>query len=154
VPTGNIDFLDFQDGISDSANAVSDAKGRVFVLVHNGGTRSASKVQVHLLWANTRDVWPQLPEGYAELVCQGKPFNNGWRTVGIETLDQVRAGVPQAASFPWPPPDFPSPPSGTNVLALLALVHHSEDPFPGEQRDSYILTRVERKAALKLLSVR
>jgi hypothetical protein len=154
VPAGSIDFLAFQDGISDFADAMRNAKGRVFVLVHNRGTRPASKLLVVLLWANTRDGLPPLPEGYDEAVRQGKPFNNDWRTIGIETLNDVRAGVPQVAGFPWPPPDFPEPPSGTEVLGLLALVHHADDPFVSPQRDSNILARVERKAAMKLLSVR
>jgi hypothetical protein len=151
-PETPISFLEFQDGLTDASDAVLLDPGCVYVQVHNRGTQPADKVQVMLLWANTQVGLPYLPEGFQQLVQTGQPVNNDWKTIGIQTLNNVRAGVPQVVAFPWPPNELSAIPPGNNGLGLLALVHHEMDKFSATQLNSNTLARVNCMVAMRLLT--
>lgn len=161
-PVGRcLDVVDWSDRLTDEAAAVPThtwpVVTRVHVLVHNRGPRWANAVRVHLLLAAGHSgALPQLPEGYRVQVQDGRAITgNGWATVGIATLGEVRDGLPAVATFDLPSTLLPAPGAlpGAAAQTLLALVHHGDDPFLNPERVPETLCDAERKAARRHLTV-
>jgi hypothetical protein len=159
--TGTIDFHQFVDTLTDdfqnvATHATANIITRVFVQVHNRGVLQADNVRVMLLLANASAGLPALPSGYEVNVRNGMPINNAnWRTVGIETLSDVRVGFPKIAAFNLPSSFLPPPANlaGNQHQCVLALVHHADDQFTNTQTHVDTLSQEDRKAAHKNLTV-
>jgi hypothetical protein len=158
---GTIDFLQFDDTLTDdfrnvATHATANITTRVYVQVHNRGVVRADGVRVMLLLANASAGLPALPAGYDTNVRNGLPINTpDWRTVGIATINDLRAGFPQVAAFNLPSTMLPPPANlaGNQHQCLLALVHHPSDQFTSTQVIVDPLSRDDRKAAHRNLTV-
>ncbi len=159
--TGEIDFLQFVDELSDdfqnvATHATDNIRTRVYVQVHNRGVVPADNVRVMLLLANASAGLPALPNGYEVNVRTGMPINNmNWRTVGFAMVDDVRPGFPKVATFNLPSTMLPPPASlaGNQHQCVLALLHHPTDQFTTSQTDVRQLSVDDRKTAHKNLTV-
>ena len=159
--TGTIDFYEFVDKLSDDSrnvatHATETITTRVYVQVHNRGVTRADDVRVMLLLSNASAGLPALPAGYETDVQNGTPINNAsWRTVGIESVDDVRAGFPKIASFNLDSSMLPPPANlaGNDHHCVLALVHHSADRYTATETNTDLNSLQERKAAHKNLKV-
>lgn len=159
--TGDIDFHDFVDKLSDdfqnvATHAAATIVTRVYVQVHNRGVVPADNVRVMLLLANASAGLPPLPPGYESNVHSGTPINTAhWSTVGITTVNGVRAGFPKIAAYNLPSSMLPPPASlsGNDHHCVLAIVHHADDPFTSTTTMTDTLSRTDRKAAHKNLRV-
>jgi hypothetical protein len=108
------------------------------------------------LLANASAGLPALPAGYDVNVRNGTPISSpDWQTIGIATLDDVRAGFPRIAAFDLTSDRLPPPASlaGNNQHCVLALVHHADDPYLSTQTNTDTNSRAERKAAHKSMTV-
>ncbi len=160
-PGGSLDFYEFVDKLPDEPRGVAfsatpTTETRVHVQVHNRGVRGAGKVRVMLLVANASGALPALPAGYAANVRDGTPITTpDWRTAGVATLDGVRAGYPEIATFALGADLLPPPANLTedNNPCVLALVHHEADPYVSTETRTDVNTLEERKAAHKNLKV-
>ena len=160
-PTGTIDFLAFQDTLSDdfqnvATHATATITTRVYVQVHNRGVTTADNVRVMLLLANASVALPSLPPALAVNVQSGTPVTTGaWRTVGFDVLNGIRPGAPGIAAFDLTSNLLPPPANlaGNQHHCVLALLHHPSDPFTATQTGTDALSVMERKAAHKNLTV-
>lgn len=158
---GTIDFLQFVGTLTDdfqnvATHATATITTRVYVQVHNRGVTPADNVRVMLLLANASAGLPALPAGFDVNVRNGTPINTlDWRTVGFDTLDDVRVGFPKIAAFNLPSSMLPPPANlaGNQHHCVLALLHHADDQFTNTQTNVDILTRDDRKGAHKNLTV-
>jgi hypothetical protein len=159
--SGTIDFLRFADTLTDdyqnvATHASATIVTRVYVQVHNRGVSAANNVRVMLLLANASAGLPALPAGYDASVRNGLPINTPtWRTVGTVTLNDVRVGFPKIAAFSLPSSMLPQPANlaGNQHQCVLALLHHADDQFTSTQTNVDVLSRDDRKAAHKNLTV-
>jgi photosystem II stability/assembly factor-like uncharacterized protein len=159
--TGAIDLLQFVDTLSDdfqnvATHATANIVTRVYVQVHNRGVIPANNVRVMLLLANASAGLPPLPSGFEVNVRNGLPINTAdWRTVGIDTLNDVRVGFPKIAAFSLPSSMLPPPANlaGNQHQCVLALVHHADDQFTNAQTNVDMLSSGDRKVAHKNLTV-
>jgi hypothetical protein len=159
--TGTIDFLEFVDTLSDdfanvATHATANIVTRVYVQVHNRGVVAADNVRVMLLLARAAAGLPALPAGFDTNVRNGLPINTpDWKTVGIVTINDVRVGFPKIAAFDLPSSMLPTPANlaGNQHQCVLALVHHADDQFTNAQTIVDVLSRDDRKAAHKNLTV-
>ncbi len=160
-PTDTIDFLQFVDTLSDDFQNVATHSSaniltRVYVQVHNRGVTPANNVRVMLLLANISAGLPSLPAGFDVNVRNGLPITTpDWRTVGFDTLNDVRVGFPKIAAFSLPSSMLPPPANlvGNQHQCVLALVHHADDQFTNTLTNVNILSSGDRKAAHKDLTV-
>jgi hypothetical protein len=167
--TGTIDFLQFVDTLTDDFQNVATIQivigpgtklkyiiTRVYVQVHNRGVMPADNVRVMLLLANASMGLPPLPPGFEVNVRNGVPINTAnWRTVGFDTLNDVRVGFPKIAAFNLSSGMLPPPANlaGNQHQCVLALVHHADDQFTNTETRVDVLSNDDRKAALKNLTV-
>ena len=160
-PTDTINFLQFVDTLSDdfehvATHATANILTRVYVQVHNRGVTPANNVRVMLLLTNSSAGLPPLPAGFDVNVRNGLPINTAdWRTVGFDTLNDVRVGFPKIAAFSLPSSMLPPPANlvGNQHQCVLALVHHADDQFSNTLTNVDILSSGDRKAAHKDLTV-
>lgn len=160
-PAGSINFFDFDSTLSDdfqnvATHATVTITTRVYVQVHNRGITPANNVRVMLLLANASAALPALPPGYASNVQSGTPITTAsWKTVGFDTLNDVRPGAPKIARFNLTSNLLPLPANlaGNQHHCVLALVHHPSDQFVATQTVTDSLSIGERKAAHKNLTV-
>jgi hypothetical protein len=158
---GSIDFLQFVDTLTDdfqnvATHATATITTRVYVQVHNRGVTPADNVRVMVLLANASAGLPALPAGFDVNVRNGTPINTpDWRTVGFDTVNDVRVGFPKIAAFNLPSSMLPPPANlaGNQHHCVLALLHHADDQFTNTQTNVDILTRDDRKGAHKNLTV-
>jgi hypothetical protein len=159
--TGTIDFLQFVDTLTDdfqnvATHATANIITRVYVQVHNRGVMQADNVRVMLLLANASMGLPPLPPGFEVNVRNGVPVNTAnWRTIGFDTLNDVRVGFPKIAAFSLPSSMLPPPANlaGNQHQCVLALVHHADDQFTNTETIVDTLSSGDRKAAHKNLTV-
>jgi hypothetical protein len=159
--TGTIDFLQFVDRLTDdflnvATHATANIITWVYVQVHNRGVIPANNVRVMLLLANASAGLPPLPPGFEVNVRNGVPINTAnWRTIGFDTLNDVRVGFPRIASFSLPSSMLPPPANlaGNQHHCVLALVHHADDQFTNTETRVDTLSNSDRKAAHKNLTV-
>jgi hypothetical protein len=157
--TGVIDFASFPDWLTDQPRfaplySSPTVRQRVYVQVHNRGVARADGVRVMLLAAHPSVGLPPLPEDTAERLHRGEPVEtDAWRTIGIATLDDLRAGMPHIAAFEMTCAHRPPPATlaSENRPTLLALIDHDRDPYPADSTQPDWLGRNERKAAYKNL---
>ncbi|QOD02650.1 hypothetical protein [Pseudarthrobacter sp. BIM B-2242] len=158
---GTINFLDFVDTLSDDSqnvatHATATITTRVYVQVHNRGVVPADNVRVMCLLANASAGLPPLPPGYQTSVQNGTNINtSNWQTLGVVTLNDVRAGFPQIAAFNLTSDKLPPPAnlSGNHHFCVLALLHHQDDPYTSAITNTDVNSVRERKAAHKNLAV-
>jgi hypothetical protein len=156
-----IDFEQFDDELTDdfqnvATHATATIVTRVYVQVHNRGVTKADGVRVMLLLANASSALPNLPTGFAANVQSGTPINTpDWKTVGFDTVDDVRVGFPKIAKFDLLSSMLPPPANlaGNDHHCVLALIHHPQDQFTATQTVTDLLSVGERKAAHKNLKV-
>jgi hypothetical protein len=159
--TDTIDFLQFVDTLTDdfqnvATHATTNIITRVYVQVHNRGVLPANNVRVMLLFANASMGLPPLPPGFDVNVRNGVPINTAnWRTIGFDTLNDVRVGFPKIAAFSLPSSMLPPPANlaGNQHQCVLALVHHANDQFTNTETIVDTLSSGDRKAAHKNLTV-
>lgn len=158
---GTINFLDFVDTLSDDSqnvatHATATITTRVYVQVHNRGVLRADNVRVMCLLANASAGLPPLPSGYQTSVQNGTSINtSNWQTLGVVTLNDVRAGFPQIAAFNLTSDKLPPPANlaGNHHFCVLALLHHADDPYTSAITNTDVNSVRERKAAHKNLAV-
>lgn len=163
TPSPSIDFFQFVDTIQDGSGGVATldpASGtvtnRVYVEVHNRGIVPASTVNVMLLLTDASPGLPTLPSGYTANVEAGTAVGGGFTLVGVQTISNLRVGIPQVAEFPLPSTMLPPPASlpGDSHYCLLALAHSpTQDDFTATQTNVDLLTTGERKVAQKNLHI-
>ncbi len=139
-----------------ATHATANILTRVYVQVHNRGVTPANNVRVMLLLTNSSAGLPPLPAGFDVNVRNGLPINTAdWRTVGFDTLNDVRVGFPKIAAFSLPSSMLPPPANlvGNQHQCVLALVHHADDQFSNTLTNVDILSSGDRKAAHKDLTV-
>jgi hypothetical protein len=165
TPTNQLNFYQFVDAIRDDSQRVATIDpsagtivNRVYVLVHNRGRKLAQQVQVMLLLARktARPHLLRLPPGYAARVRAGHQINTPqWRTIGMQTIREVRAGLPPVAAFDLPSNILPPPENldGNTEHCLLALLHCPTDPFTNDETNVETLISGERKAVFKDIRV-
>jgi len=159
--TGAIDCLSFVDTLTDdfqnvATHTTANITTRIYVQVHNRGVTSASNVRVMLLLANASAGLPSLPVGFDVNVRNGVPINTAsWRTIGFDTLNDVRVGLPKIAVFNLTSSLLPPQASlaGNQHQCVLALIHHADDQFTNTQTNVDLMTSSDRKAAHKNLTV-
>jgi hypothetical protein len=127
-------------------------RSRVYVQVHNRGVLPANDVRVMCLVADCSAGIPALPSDYDANVRDGKPIvTSAWKTLGIVTLNDVRVGFPKVAAFDLMSDQLTA--SGTPIgkydHCVLALIHHSDDPYKSITTDTDKISKEHRKAALK-----
>jgi len=158
---GDIDFYQFTEVLTDdfrdvATHATATITTRVYVQVHNRGVVAADGVRVMLLLANASAGLPSLPAGYETNVQNGIPINTtDWRTIGFDTLDDVRPGAPKIAAFDLTSDMLPPPASlaGNDHHCVLALVHHPADTFDETETHTDTLSKTYPKSAHKNLKV-
>jgi hypothetical protein len=163
TPTSDIDFVVFNDVIIDGSThtatldaALGTVVNRVYVEVHNRGIVDPTSVRVMLLVGNASAGLPALPPGYEANVRNGIPISTAmWQTVGIQTLSNLSAVLPQVAVFRLPSTMLPPPSSlpGQAHYCVLALLHSAEDTFTSVEINTDALTIADRKVALRNLHV-
>lgn len=159
--TGQIDFYDFVDTLSDdfqnvATHETASIATRVYVQVHNRGVVPANGVRVMCLLSNASAGLPALPAGYHTNLQNGTPINTAdWTTLGFATLDDVRVGSPKIAAFTLTSDKLPPPSNltGNDHHCVLALVHHPNDQFTNTETITDNLSLGERKSAHKNLKV-
>src|SRR5215216_3586519 len=159
--TGTINFFQFVDKLTDdfqnvATHATANIITRVYVQVHNRGVVPANNVRVMLLLANASTGLPPLPPGFEVNVRNGIPINTAnWRTIGFDTLNDLRVGFPRIAAFSLPSSMLPPPANlaGNQHHCVLALVHHADDQFTNTETITDTLSSSDRKAAHKNLTV-
>jgi hypothetical protein len=154
-----LEFLRFVDIFSDESQALAftdnnaNVINRVYVQVHNRGSIWAHRIQVMLLIAGeTAGVVPDLPVDFDYYVRRGTPINkNGWRTVGLRNMSDLRSGHPQVTRFELSS-DLLKEMAGAgtpDLFQLLIILHHKDDPFATSTRVFNDLVASERLAASK-----
>lgn len=144
------------DGPLLAAAAGTDAVTHVFVQVHSLGVVPAADVRVSLLLAPNVGAPPSLPAGYETAVLSGDPVEgDGWRTVGTRTVSGVRSGSPRIVRFDVPSSLLPAAGELDDDArsALVAVLHHPDDPYPAAERDPRALSRDRRHVALRTVAV-
>jgi hypothetical protein len=164
TPTNQLDFYQFVDRLKDESDRVvttgedgTAVINRIYVQVHNRGRSPARQVQVMLLLARKAAGEPlRLPPGYGARVRAGHQLNTPqWRTLGVQMLGEVRAGLPLVAAFDLPSNILPEPSEldDSSEHCLLALLHCAADPFAADEIDIETLSSTERKAVFKSLRI-
>lgn len=154
-----LDFLRFVDVLTDESQTLAftdnaaNIVNRVYVQVHNRGRVWSHRIQVMLLIAvETGGAVPDLPEDFDYLVRRGALINrDGWRTVGVRTMSDLRSGHPQVTRFEFLSDMLKelAEPGTPDVFQLLILLHHKDDPFVSSTRVFNDLVANERLAASK-----
>jgi len=157
-----INYLEFEDTLIDDSTIVAthpttNILSRVYVQVHSHGVVLADNVQVMLLISNiASEEAPVLPPAFDNNVREKLAINNSnWKTLGIVKLDNLRVGYPKIVTFELNSNIFSSEITlnRNNSYYLLALVHHTDDPFRNTELNTDSLSKNERKAALKKIRV-
>ncbi|MFN2354430.1 MAG: hypothetical protein ABR512_07895, partial [Desulfopila sp.] len=154
-----LEFLRFVDIFTDESQALAftdnnaNIVNRVYVQVHNRGSAWAHRIQVMLLIAvENAGVVPDLPADYDYYVRRGTPINrDGWRTVGLRNMSDLRSGHPQVTRFELTSDLFKEM-AGTetpDLFQLLVILHHNDDPFASSTRVFNDLVVSERLVASK-----
>lgn len=165
TPTNQIDYFQFVDSIKDDSRRVATAaasepavNNRVYVLVHNRGLTAADGVQIMMLLAEVGAAGsaPDLPPDFAELVRQGHQINTeGWRSLGVQTVDGLRVGSPVVAAFDLPSSVLPDSGELDDHAdhCLLVVLHSADDPYDNDRHVVNALVPGERKVTLHTLRV-
>jgi photosystem II stability/assembly factor-like uncharacterized protein len=162
TPTTSLNFFQFVDVIQDGSGGVATldpsagtVTNRVYVEAHNRGIAEATSVKVMLLLCDASPHLPSLPAGYDANVRAGTAVGAPFTLVGVQTLTNLRVGVPQVAEFPLPSTILPPPASlpGDSHYCLLALLHSMQDQYTATQTNVDLLTVNERKGAQKNLHI-
>lgn len=131
---------------------------RVHVVARNRDVAAADGVRVALLLGPMTAAGPApLPAGFEAVATDGTTVDaDGWKTVGIRTVDGLRAGRPQVVTFDLRSDVLPVAAEADNHdFALLALVHHTDDAFPaGAPTAVTTLVTNERRSALRKVTAR
>ncbi|TKB24675.1 hypothetical protein FCL47_17750 [Desulfopila sp. IMCC35006] len=154
-----LEFLRFVDIFTDESQGLTytdnsaNVINRVYVQVHNRGSAWAHRIQVMLLIAvETGGAVPDLPEDFDYYVRRGTPVNrDGWRTVGLRNMSDLRAGHPRVTRFELSS-DLLKELAGTgtpDLFQLLIILHHKDDPFASSTRVFSDLVESERLVAAK-----
>lgn len=165
APDACVDYLDFSGRLADEAGSAAfdpalepgRVVNHVYVRVHNQGGVWGHGVQVTLLAARLdAGAAPELPNDFDIDVRRGSEAEgNGWQTVGLARVRDVRAGVPAVVRFALSAEFLATfgPLSGGDEFVLLALLHHPGDPFENAERNPATLATGERKTALKKITL-
>jgi len=137
----NINFEQFTNLLEDAKPSPSVKQVRVYVKVHNRGTKAANGVSVMLIASESES---PLPTGFAGDVQDDDQLSSpNWTTLGIQKVNEVRAGFPKVVSFTIA--------ANPNIHCLLALAYSPEDPFNATETNPHKLCFEERKAAMKII---
>ncbi|KWF15206.1 hypothetical protein WL82_28905 [Burkholderia ubonensis] len=136
-PISHVIFDQLQDN---SENLPSTDAALVHVQVHNRSLKPANNVQVWALYANASAGLPPLPGGFVKnFLATGKispsvPSGSAWTPLGPpQTLNDIAAGAPKVASWPWRIPTLAFGLPGHFCLA--AFVHSAASPFSDASPD-------------------
>src|SRR5262249_9414187 len=157
------DFLQFNDVIVDGSQgtatldpSVGTVTNRVYVEVHNRGVVKADQVQVMLLVTKPGVALALLPAGYEANVVAGTDITDAnWQTVGIRTLQNLRAHFPQVAEFNLPSTMLPPPADlpADQHHCTVALLHSPQDVYTNTETSVDALTVADRKVGQRNLQV-
>jgi hypothetical protein len=161
--TNQISAYDFADRVADRGSAGAprnDATGspltyRVYVQVHTRGVRPASGVRVTLLAAPLAGAsTPVLPPGYETMIQRGSGVSTAtWITIGTATLPELRVDGALVAEFDLPTNVVATSAHTDTAFALVALLHHADDPYTNGEVNLEELCLSERRAALRIIRV-
>jgi photosystem II stability/assembly factor-like uncharacterized protein len=157
-----LDFASFSDDRSMIDGSVEFAQGlmneraprgqtvRVYVYVHNRGTRPATNVIVKVFFVNAGVNWPDLPADFWNGFPNNSiPANSPWQPVAAHrTMPMVEPGRGRIVGFTWPVPA----PIG-NAISLLAIVTADNDSIATTERSIPTLLRSSRYCALRNVAV-
>lgn len=138
----DVDFIEFSETVRDDnervpAHPISRVRSRVYVRIHNKGTGNASDTRATLLIANSTSGVPALPAEHINAITNGLPYNNAqWKTVGIQTVRNLRIGNPQVLCFELSASLLPAfaDVSGDTRCVLAVILHHPDDAYTGVPR--------------------
>ena len=165
----DITFVEFADNTAlpdDSSNMQHNQRVRLYVQAHNRGPFPADNVQIMIVlsrWLSPVPTPlptpllpalhdpPNLPDHFQEAVQAGIPLENDapWKTLGILTRNDVRAGFPEVVSMDIQGGEVRE----AGIYCLLVVLHSAEDPFTSETMNVDTLTKEDSKAAMKYLIV-
>ena len=161
TPTTAIDFLTFNEGLTDGSNGVATiappptVHNRFYVEVHNRGRVDATNVQVMAAVTNAA-TGLGLPAGYTANVQTGTALpGTKWVTLGVQTVPVIRAGFPRVVHFDLPSTALPMPASlaGNSHWCSVVFVHAAQDPFTSTIGNVDALTLADRKVGQKNLHI-
>ncbi len=154
-----LEFLRFVDIFADESQTLAytdntaNVLNRVYVQMHNRGSAWAHRIQVMLLIAvENAGAVPDLPEDFDYYVRRGTPINkDGWRTVGLRSMSDLRSGHPQVTRFELSSDLLKemAGPGTPDQFQLLIILHHPDDPFVSSTRVFSDLVTNERLVASK-----
>lgn len=127
---------------------IGSVDNRIYVQVHNRGSRSAASVVVRLLWARSTLGALQLPADFWPGFDTDTYTQTRWHLVGRRTINDLHPAVPRVLRFDWRPVVLTASP-----VALLLIVDSDEDPVPRGERDVNALVRSSKHVALKCVQV-
>lgn len=162
-----VDFAEFTHDLQDQSERVAFHEraiinNKVYVQVHNRGPKIADGARVMLLLTHVpEEAPPDLSPTYLKAIQEGRPLhNNKWISVGIQYVDNIRAGFPQIVSFNLTTDRFQHLLLDEDDLedekfGLMAVVHHPEDEYNfTESREVAEVALNERKAAYKEITLK
>lgn len=126
-------------------NPVRGQPNRVYVQVHNRGSRKADSVTVKLLYADAGAGLPALP-GDFWAAFPGDGFDQThWKPIGTTTLTDLVTETPRVLHWDWVPPSTTS-----DHVCLLAMIDSPQDPLlPQTELNVDVLTPGNKRVTHK-----
>jgi len=126
-------------------NPVRAKLNRIYVQAHNRGPRTATNVDVRLLWADAGAALPPLPGDFWTHFVTDAYDQTVWHLIGKQQIATLESGTPRVVRFDWTPPANTS-----DHVCLLALLDSPDDPLlPQAQLNVDVLTRSNKRVGQK-----
>lgn len=137
-------------------SALRGRTNRVYVQVHNRGTKPAKNVKVKILYADTSSGYPDLPSDFWTAFPDDSMDTSQW--IPIDEIPILNAKIIDSLSHIEPEVlewDWNTPPEAANDSCLLVIIDCDEDPIPEKNKLFQIekLVRNERHVGLRKITV-
>ncbi len=149
MPVSAVDYLAFETKLA-HCNPQRDVTNRVYIQIHNRGTRAATNVTVKILYASASPAYPDLPSDFWT-AFPGDGATTDWHPIGVaKTIRFISPTRPEVIEWDWLPPASAAPNS-----CLLVVVDSFEDPIPPGSKVFAIATLVpdEKRVGLRNLNI-
>jgi photosystem II stability/assembly factor-like uncharacterized protein len=151
-----VDFEKFEDdhGVAAAGliheNAQRGRVARVYVQLHNRGSKAATNVAVKVFFADASLGLPDLPAGFwTNFPNNTLPAASPWKQIAPhKVVASVETDRPEVISFDWPVPA-----SAAGHTCLLAITTAPDDPIATTERTIALLVPRNKKCGLKNLTV-
>ncbi|MDQ3379559.1 MAG: hypothetical protein M3546_04455 [Actinomycetota bacterium] len=152
----DVDFERFEDdhGLAAAGliheNAQRGRLARVFVQLHNRGSKAAANVAVKVFYADASLGLPDLPSGFwTSFPNNALPAASPWREVAPhKVVASVEADRPQVVAFDWPVSG-----AAAGHTCLLAIISANDDQIATSELTIATLVTGNKKCGLKNLTV-